>query len=68
MQKYILRSDTILDDQGKPHTVYGIELPSAQLAVRDVFYHRSEAQAFINKCNKLNLSPIHLYEVIEDLL
>ena len=68
MKDYILRSDTVLDDQGNPHIVYGLESPSAQIAVRDVFYHKNEAHAFINKCNKLDLSPIHLPEVIDDIL
>lgn len=68
MSKYILRSDKVLDDQGASHTVYGVDVPTEQIAVSDLFYHKSEAKAFIKKCNELDLSPLHLPDVIDDIL
>ena len=68
MKTYQLRSDTIVDDDGVSHTVYGIDLPSENISVKDVFYDRKEAEAFIKTCNRLNLSPLHLHDVIEDVL
>lgn len=68
MNKYTLRSDQVLDDQGKSHTVYGVNVPTEQIAVRDLFYHKAEAKAFIKKCNDLDLSPLHLTDVIDDIL
>ena len=68
MNKYTLRSDTVLDDQGARHTVYGINVPPENMAVRDVFYRKTEAKAFIKKCNELDLSPLHLPDVLDDIL
>lgn len=68
MSKYILRSDTVLDDQGASHTVYGVNVPTEQIAVKDLFYQKAEAKAFVKKCNELDLSPLHLPDVIDDIL
>ena len=68
MNKYRLKTDTVHDEHGIPHTVYGINAPTEQIAVSDIFYHKAEAKAFIKKCNKLDLSPLHLPDVIDDLL
>ena len=68
MSKYTLRSDTVLDEQGISHTVYGVNAPTAQMTVRDLFYQKAEAKAFIKKCNKFDLSPLHFRDVIDDIL
>lgn len=68
MKPYQLRSDTILDDECVSHTVYGIDLPSENISVADVFCNRKEAEAFIKLCNDLDLSPLHLHDVIQDVL
>lgn len=68
MSKYTLRSDTVFDEQGVSHTVYGINVLTEQLAVKDLFYHKAEAKAFIKKCNELDLSPLHFHDVIDDIL
>lgn len=68
MDKYILRSDTVFDEQGTRHTVYGVNVPTEQISVADVFYHKAEAKDFIRKCNELDLSPLHLPDVIDDIL
>lgn len=68
MKAYQLRRDTIVDDEGESHTVYGIELPSENIAVKDIFCKQKEAEAFIKLCNDLDLSPLHLQDVIDDTL
>lgn len=68
MNQYQLRTDTIPDDSGSLHTVYGIELPNEGISVPNVFTNESDASRFAELCNALDLSPIHLPEVIEDLL
>lgn len=68
MKTYRLRSDTTIDEYGKSRTVYGIELPDVNISIKDVFCKREEAETFIEKCNRLDLSPIHLYDVIDDSL
>lgn len=36
--------------------------------VHDVFVSESKAKEFISQCNKYELSPIHLLDVIDDTL
>lgn len=68
MKTYQLRRDTMLDENGVSHTVYGIELPSENISVSDIFCDREEAEIFVKTCNDLDLSPIHLHDVIQDVL
>ncbi len=72
---YFLRSDVITDESGKKYTVYGVDLrescdPAAAIlkSVPDIFFDLEEAQNFVNTCNALQLNPIHLMDVIEDVL
>ena len=41
---------------------YGIKYLS------DVFLRRKKAEKFVDKCNRLQLHPVHLENVIEDIL
>lgn len=68
LRKYKIRTETILDDCGIPHTVYGIEMISQNVSISDVFTDESAASRFVALCNDLDLSPIHLRDVIDDLL
>lgn len=68
---YKLRTDVIIDEYGKEHTVYGIELysdgdPTPRYTVRDVFYEREKAEYFIFLCNSIGLSPEHIDEAVAD--
>ena len=36
--------------------------------VHDVFLSESKAKEFAELCNSLNLSPIHIYDVIQDAI
>ena len=69
---YRLRSDVITDEDGKSHTVFGIEAITAKniviASVSDIFFNENQAKAFIALCNKQRLSLIHLHDVIEDIL
>ena len=66
-QPYKIREDVTYDDLGKSHTVYGITLDGT-LSIPDIFTSRPAAEEFIKLCNRLELSPLHVYEVIDDLL
>ena len=68
MKTYLLRSDTILDENGASRIAYGIDLPSENISVKDIFCNIEEAEAFVKTCNDLNLSPLHIQEVLDDLL
>ena len=68
LKKYKIRIDTILDEDGSPHTVYGIETMNQVLSISDVFTDYRAASRFVALCNDLDLSTIHLRDVIDDLL
>lgn len=65
---YKLRTDTVRSELGQPVTVYGIEAPSHNISVPDIFTSLPAAEEFVSLCNRLDLSPEHVYEVIDDLL
>lgn len=65
---YRIREDSIYDDLGNPHTVYGIEAPSYNISIPDIFTSKPAAEEFVNLCNRLDLSPEHVYEVIDDMI
>lgn len=68
MPKYQLRTDTINDEQNQQHEVYGIVVSDEDISIPDLFTEKSEAMCFVELCNHLDLSSIHLMEVIEDIL
>ncbi len=66
---YRLRMDQIDDQSGTTHTVYGVELWEDGCLVRavdDVFFDREKAEEFVSLCNRLQLSAVHLTDVIAD--
>lgn len=69
---YCLRTDKILGEDGILHIVYGIEAVNEEEVVLasfpDIFIDRIKALLLIELCNGLELSLIHLTEVIEDIL
>lgn len=65
---YKLRTDTVLTEQGTFATVYGIEAPDQNISIPDIFTSKPAAEEFVKLCNRLDLSPEHVYEVIDDLL
>ena len=68
---YKLRTDRISGQDGEVHTVYGIELfeeGHCVQSVGDVFLDPEEADNFVSMCNRLQLSKVHLMDVIEDAL
>lgn len=69
---YRLRTDEIYDDDGFPHTVYGIDvLNSSEIveqSVPDIFCNLQDAMNFIDLCNSLDLSIVHLTDAVEDVI
>lgn len=70
---YRVRTDTITDEEGRCHTVYGIDAweegggaPRLLQSVPDIFFDRERAEALADLCNSVGLSLIHLPHVIED--
>lgn len=69
---YRLRTDNVSDEEGVLHTVYGIDAfapnKNRVASVADVFFDKQKAEDFIESCNVLKLSLVHLPDVIEDVL
>jgi len=69
---YGLRTKIVHDDDGRMHIGYGIEVLNGENAkvtvIEDVFLDMAEAVTFISLCNTVKLNPIHLTDVIEDML
>lgn len=71
---YRVREDSVPDETGVLHTVYGIEvltqkgdlLPAYTLP--DLFDRFDRANELARLCTKLELEPIHLFDVAEDAL
>ena len=49
---------------------YQVEPSSSKniLAIHDVFLNAADAISFVHRCNQLELSPVSLYDVIQDTL
>ncbi len=70
--RYILRTDTVTDEDNRQHTVYGItalnENSETVDTYPDIFFDKQKAEEFVNLCNFEKLELIHLADVIEDIL
>lgn len=66
--KYQVRIDKILDDSNNECLVFGIDIPALGKSIPNIFAERHAADYFVRLCNRLDLSPIHIFEVIDDLL
>lgn len=68
MKNYKLVKSIVHDENGKEHVTYGVTNPDAKVTYTDVFSNKNEAEELVKKCNELDLSPMHLYDVIQDKL
>lgn len=64
---YRVIESSVLDEEGVTHTVFGIEVIE-RTKILDVFTDGTEAQWFADLCNRLEVSPIHIRDVIDDYL
>ncbi len=69
---YCLRIDSYVDEEGKSHTLYGIDAIDNKgltvLSFPGVFCDKAKAVDLIKLCNEGDLSIIHLANVVEDAL
>jgi hypothetical protein len=70
--KYEVIAENLWDADIGSYTAYGVLARDCQgnnvLKVSDVFTDKSDAEAFVEKCNSLDLDIIHIYDVIEDTM
>ena len=66
--KYALIQGSYLID-GETHIGYGIGYTqNSVLSFEDLTLNRTDAAKLVTLCNELDLSPIHLNDVVEDFL
>ena len=69
-----LISSEVEDENGSPRTTYGISMADLTdpawepLEIRDITLDRPALLELIRLCNRLELSPEHLWDVVEDFL
>lgn len=61
-----LNETKIKDDTGDERATYGISYNNT--VIKDVSTNKSKVEKLITLCNELDLSPMHIYDVVEDFL
>lgn len=68
---YVTEKEIKINEYGKEYTCYGIKVyENSQVlkSMSDVFPDETIAKDFADMCNRSQLNPIHLEDVIEDYL
>ena len=65
---YKIKEKLVTNDNNQTYTSFGIEYPEENLYIPDIFSDRKCAEDFIALCNRLDLSPVHIFDVLEDIL
>ena len=63
---YTLIKSVIKDEDGNFHDTYGISNETRQ--IKDISVDKEKVERLVSLCNSLNLSPMHLDDVVEDFL
>ena len=70
-------TEEIYELNGEKRTAYGIALyansdsdgtATVLLSAQDVSANKESLEALVEACNRLELSPIHFFDIIEDFL
>lgn len=71
---YVVKQQRFDKDNGN-YTSYGIgaimmddEVCEITTIISDVFLHKKDAKNFVKKCNQMDLDPLHLYDVVIDII
>lgn len=68
---YVAEKEFKINEYGKEYTCYGIRVYENNQMIKflpDVFPDETNAKDFTDMCNRSQLNPIHLEDVIEDYL
>lgn len=72
MVLYKVFEETVTDFENKTHIVFGIAAfnqKGEKIAdIHDIFTDKYKAESFVQKLNRLEVSVIHIYEIIDDVL
>ena len=63
---YTINESKVTNEENEIILSYGISFGEKQ--IKDISVNKTKIETLINLCNKNNLSPIHIYDVIDDFL
>lgn len=63
---YQINESTLITEEGERFKTYGVSYDA--VVIRDVSINKSKVLSLINKCNTYKLSPVHIYDIIDDFL
>ncbi len=66
-----LQTDHMTDDEGYSYVGYGIAVFDGEkelFSVPDISTVRQDVENFVNLCNTLGVSEVHIMELVEDLV
>ena len=63
---YQINQSIISDDNGNQHETYGLIYNNT--VINDISTNKEKVEKLVFLCNELELSPIHIYDVIDDFL
>ena len=69
---YQLCEESLWDESGLRHTVYGVRVVDSSgvvlAAYPDVYFEREKAEHLVQTCNQCRLEPVHLADVVADAI
>lgn len=63
---YTINESKITNEENETILSYGISFGKTH--IKDISVNKSKIKTLVNLCNKNNLSPIHIYDVVDDFL
>lgn len=63
---YTINESKVTNEENEIILSYGISFWEKQ--IKDISVNKTKIETLINLCNQNNLSPIHIYDVIDDFL
>ena len=63
---YTINESKVTNEENEIILSYGISFGEKQ--IKDISVNKTKIETLVNLCNKNNLFPIHIYDVIDDFL
>ena len=63
---YVLNETVVKDEEGKAWDTYGITY--GDIVIEDISTEKCKIEKLVSLCNELDLSPIHIHDVVDDFL